>query len=464
MPAAPACPPAAKRHDPLAPTPRRPAELDVPPRPVAPAKRSTFNKAAGAPAPPRGPRAPGGVDGDVADRTSRPPPAVTLSPETVADPVPSPASLVSAPSPHASAPSRRPAAARVAARSPSGRLGRAWVAVRDGTAHYYYGTKEMFRQLRVSGQLIRRQLLGYDLTRRERSQLRRTRGDLLRLIPFVPFVVIPFAELLLPFAVKIFPRMLPSTFEPANAEALRAMRAMQARAEAAQTVAKVLEEHALPPAASSPSALAALAAVRAQPETVNTTTVIKAAQAFDEDSVLLALPRTALVAMAQFLSLASRGTFSLASAAETAASLGLSLDGYLRFLIRRRLTALRGDDIMLLYSTKGTAHLDPDELRNAVRERGIDLAVPASLMEGEAKRDEALRLALHDWVLLHVEHRIAPTILVLASAVTAAQGALDPVLEGAAKSNTDLAGYAACLHALLTHTPSGLDTRQSHAF
>ena len=44
-------------------------------------------------------------------------------------------------------------------------------------------------------------------------KLRRTTGDLLRLIPFVPFLVIPFMELLLPVALKLFPNMLPSTFE-----------------------------------------------------------------------------------------------------------------------------------------------------------------------------------------------------------------------------------------------------------
>ena len=45
------------------------------------------------------------------------------------------------------------------------------------------------------------------------SQLRRTTGDLLRLIPFIPFVIIPLGEFLLPVALKLFPNMLPSTFE-----------------------------------------------------------------------------------------------------------------------------------------------------------------------------------------------------------------------------------------------------------
>lgn len=37
--------------------------------------------------------------------------------------------------------------------------------------------------------------------------------DLFRLVPFLVFVIIPFMELLLPVAVKLFPNMLPSTFE-----------------------------------------------------------------------------------------------------------------------------------------------------------------------------------------------------------------------------------------------------------
>jgi LETM1 and EF-hand domain-containing protein 1 len=33
------------------------------------------------------------------------------------------------------------------------------------------------------------------------------------LIPFSVFLVVPFMELLLPVALKLFPNMLPSTFE-----------------------------------------------------------------------------------------------------------------------------------------------------------------------------------------------------------------------------------------------------------
>jgi LETM1 and EF-hand domain-containing protein 1, mitochondrial len=36
---------------------------------------------------------------------------------------------------------------------------------------------------------------------------------LLRVVPFAVFIVVPFMEFLLPVALKLFPNMLPSTFE-----------------------------------------------------------------------------------------------------------------------------------------------------------------------------------------------------------------------------------------------------------
>ena len=45
------------------------------------------------------------------------------------------------------------------------------------------------------------------------QQLRRTTQDILRLVPFAVFVIVPFMELLLPVVLKLFPNMLPSTFE-----------------------------------------------------------------------------------------------------------------------------------------------------------------------------------------------------------------------------------------------------------
>ena len=44
-------------------------------------------------------------------------------------------------------------------------------------------------------------------------QLIRTVEDMFRLVPFLVFIIVPFMEVLLPVALKLFPNMLPSTFE-----------------------------------------------------------------------------------------------------------------------------------------------------------------------------------------------------------------------------------------------------------
>lgn len=90
---------------------------------------------------------------------------------------------------------------------------RAWKKVKHEAQHYWHGSKLLVSEVRISARLQWKILQGDSLTRRERRQLKRTTQDLLRLIPFAVFVIVPFMEFLLPVALKLFPNMLPSTFE-----------------------------------------------------------------------------------------------------------------------------------------------------------------------------------------------------------------------------------------------------------
>jgi len=90
---------------------------------------------------------------------------------------------------------------------------RAWAVIKHEAAHYWAGTKLLGHEIAISAKLQKKVLQGGSLTRRERRQLRRTTSDLLRLLPFSVFVIVPFMEFLLPVALKLFPNMLPSTFE-----------------------------------------------------------------------------------------------------------------------------------------------------------------------------------------------------------------------------------------------------------
>ena len=88
-----------------------------------------------------------------------------------------------------------------------------WVRVKEETLHYYHGFKLFFYEVKISTKLFGKILWGRSLTRREKRQLERTVADIFRLVPFSIFIIVPFMEFLLPFAIKIFPGLLPSTFQ-----------------------------------------------------------------------------------------------------------------------------------------------------------------------------------------------------------------------------------------------------------
>lgn len=50
----------------------------------------------------------------------------------------------------------------------------------------------------------------------------RTTADIFRLVPFLVIILIPFAELALPLLLKIFPNLLPSTFQDQMKQEARA--------------------------------------------------------------------------------------------------------------------------------------------------------------------------------------------------------------------------------------------------
>ncbi|KPA80437.1 putative mitochondrial LETM1 and EF-hand domain-containing protein 1 [Leptomonas pyrrhocoris] len=79
--------------------------------------------------------------------------------------------------------------------------------------HLYHGFRLFFINTRLAWKYSRQLKRGVALTRRERLLLESSTKDLVRLVPFSFFIVVPFAELLLPVALKMFPGLIPSTFE-----------------------------------------------------------------------------------------------------------------------------------------------------------------------------------------------------------------------------------------------------------
>eukprot|EP01059_Diplonema_ambulator_P023469 TRINITY_DN3898_c0_g1_i1.p1 TRINITY_DN3898_c0_g1~~TRINITY_DN3898_c0_g1_i1.p1 ORF type:complete len:601 (+),score=176.65 TRINITY_DN3898_c0_g1_i1:53-1804(+) len=116
---------------------------------------------------------------------------------------------------------------------------------KETKAHYVGGTRELWSNIKMSSQFARKAMYGHILTRRERRLITRTLGDVFRVIPFSMFVIIPFMEFLLPVALKVFPNMLPSTYnDPKISNAMYAKR-LSAQVELTKLLQDTLEEMAV---------------------------------------------------------------------------------------------------------------------------------------------------------------------------------------------------------------------------
>jgi LETM1 and EF-hand domain-containing protein 1 len=96
--------------------------------------------------------------------------------------------------------------------------------------------------LQTAKGLVLRLLAGSSLTRRERKQLLRTVTDLFRLVPFSMFLIIPFMEFALPFALRVFPNMLPSTFQDSLKAEETMKRELQSRISMTRFFQETMEE------------------------------------------------------------------------------------------------------------------------------------------------------------------------------------------------------------------------------
>ncbi|WFD19290.1 LETM1 domain-containing protein ylh47 [Malassezia caprae] len=267
---------------------------------------------------------------------------------------------------------------------------RVWNKVKEEAMHYWHGLKLLGKELRISTRLLRRMILGYTLTRREHRQLRRTMGDLLRLIPFIPFVIIPAAELLLPIALKIFPNMLPSTFESKFAAEEKRRRLLKLRLEMAKFLQESIKAGGLQVSDSvkdSDAFKEFFHKVRIGQHPTKED-VIKVAKLFDDDLTLDNLTRPQLVSICRYMQMTAFGT-----------------DNYLRFQVRHALNRIRQDDLVI--RNEGTDAMSYVELLSACQSRGVWT---------HNRTREQLQEGLDVWINLHIKERISGTLLILSRA------------------------------------------------
>ncbi|CUV06176.1 unnamed protein product [Cryptosporidium hominis] len=85
-------------------------------------------------------------------------------------------------------------------------------ALKEGFNWSVCGFRHFFYNLKYTNSLIQKRILGNGLTFNEKQLVKTTIKDTIKIIPFSFFIIVPFAEFGLPFVIKLFPNMLPSTF------------------------------------------------------------------------------------------------------------------------------------------------------------------------------------------------------------------------------------------------------------
>lgn len=295
-----------------------------------------------------------------------------------------------------------------------------WQKVKHEAQHYWDGTKLLATEVRISSRLALKMAAGYELSRREHRQLTRTVQDLVRLVPFVPFVIVPFAELLLPVALKLFPNMLPSTYEGAKSKEMKATKLRSSRKEVSQFLRQTMRESGLPisqATAQKEEFTEFFRKLRATGEEPTKADVIKVCKLFKDDLTLDNLSRPQLVGICRYMNLTTFGT-----------------DPMLRYQVRNRMRQIKRDDKAISY--EGVESLSVTELQNACAARGLRTH---GMSPGRLRDDLSL------WLDLRLKYGVPSTLLVLSNAFMYAQG-----------KDTEFDSQLSALQAVLSSIPEEL--------
>ncbi|XP_022606713.1 mitochondrial proton/calcium exchanger protein isoform X3 [Seriola dumerili] len=263
----------------------------------------------------------------------------------------------------------------------------------DEIKHYYHGFRLLWIDTTIAGRMLWRVLNGHTLSRRERRQFLRTCADVFRLLPFLVFIIVPFMEFLLPVALKLFPNMLPSTFETQSKKEERLKKELRVKLEMAKFLQDTIEEIALRNKVAQGDVTEEFSTffqkIRDSGERPSNEQIIKFSKLFEDELTLDNLTRPQLVALCRLLELQSIGT-----------------NNFLRFQLIMKLRAIRADDKLI--AEEGVESLNVNEVQAACRVRG---------MRSLGVTEERLREQLSQWLELHLNQQIPTSLLLLSRAM-----------------------------------------------
>ncbi|XP_049434968.1 LETM1 domain-containing protein LETM2, mitochondrial [Epinephelus fuscoguttatus] len=270
-----------------------------------------------------------------------------------------------------------------------------YVRIVDELKHYYNGFRLLGIDIKIAGRMVWRLLHGQLLTRRERRRLMRTCADLFRLVPFMVFIIVPFMEFLLPVFLKLFPEMLPSTFETESKKEEKQKKGLAAKLELAKFLQETIAEMARRNKAKAQTEdetqrfSTYVQKVRGTGEQPTTKDIVRFSKLFEDELTLEHLERPQLVALCKLLELQPIGTNNL-----------------LRFQLMLQLRTIKSDDEMI--AAEGVAAMSVSELQAACRSRG---------MRSLGLTTDQLRQQMQQWLDLHLKENVPPSLLLLSRAM-----------------------------------------------
>ncbi|XP_076244515.1 leucine zipper and EF-hand containing transmembrane protein 1 [Calliopsis andreniformis] len=268
-----------------------------------------------------------------------------------------------------------------------------WQKVKAEIIHYYHGFRLLFLDMKISAKLVWRILKGKELTRREHRLLIKTTGDMFRLIPFSVFIIVPFMEFLLPLAIKLFPGLLPSTFQTATEKEDKLKQALKIKIEMAKFLQKTLDDMAVQSSGYKSEKAKEFAEffykVRTSGAIATNEEIMRFSKLFEDEITLDSLSRPQLVALCRVLDVQTLGT-----------------TNFLRFLLRMRLRSLAADDKLI--EKEGIDSLTRSELQQACRARG---------MRAYGLPESKLKEQLSQWLDLSLNKKVPPSLLLLSRAL-----------------------------------------------
>ncbi|XP_041089591.1 LETM1 domain-containing protein LETM2, mitochondrial-like [Polyodon spathula] len=262
----------------------------------------------------------------------------------------------------------------------------------DEVKHYYNGFRLLGIDTKVAVRMGWRLLHGQQLTRRERRRLLRTCADLFRLVPFTVFIIVPFMEFLLPVFLKLFPEMLPSTFETQSKKEEKQKVQLAAKLELAKFLQETIAEMARrnkAQTAETQKFSTYVQKVRHSGEQPATQDIVSFSKLFEDELTLEHLERPQLVVLCKLLELQPIGTNNL-----------------LRFQLRLKLRSIKSDDEVI--AQEGVNSMSVPELQTACRIRG---------MRSLGVTEDQLRQQLKQWLELHLKENVPPSLLLLSRAM-----------------------------------------------